>query len=73
VNHYSTLGAETLHQKGIRSSLSKAIIKSVWTFIRTYFIKLACLDGQKGLMLSISNAEGCYYKYIKLLQLQSRA
>ena len=72
VNHYSTLGAEALYQKGERSSLSKAIIKALWTFIRTYFIKLACFDGQKGLMLAISNAEGCYYKYIKLLQLQSR-
>jgi glycosyltransferase involved in cell wall biosynthesis len=72
VNQYSTLGAETLYQRGVRSSLSKAIIKSLWTFIRTYFVKLACMDGQKGLMLSISNAEGCYYKYIKLLHLQSR-
>jgi glycosyltransferase involved in cell wall biosynthesis len=72
VNHYSTLGAEALYERGVQSSLKKAVIKALWTFIRTYFIKLAFMDGHKGFMLSISNAEGCYYKYIKLLQLQSR-
>jgi glycosyltransferase involved in cell wall biosynthesis len=72
VNSYSTLGAELLYQKGVRSSLSKAVLKGVWTFIRTYWIKAAILDGRQGLMLSISNAEGAYYKYLKLLELQNR-
>ena len=72
INNYSNLSAQVLYQRGVKSSLTKAILKSVWMFIRTYFIKLALLDGQKGLMLSISNAEGTYYKYIKLLELQSR-
>ncbi|MDD5409895.1 MAG: glycosyltransferase family 2 protein [Methylobacter sp.] len=72
VNCYSSLGAEKLYQKGIRSSLSKAIFKALWTFMRTYFLKLAIIDGRQGLMLSISNAEGTYYKYAKLLELQSR-
>ncbi|MGZ5008802.1 MAG: glycosyltransferase family 2 protein, partial [Methylobacter sp.] len=72
VNSYSTLGAEQLYQRGIRSSLSKALLKGIWTFIRTYLIKAAILDGRQGLMLSISNAEGAYYKYLKLLELQNR-
>jgi hypothetical protein len=72
VNCYSSLGAEMLYQKGVRSSISKAIFKAFWTFVRTYFIKLAIMDGRQGLMLSISNAEGTYYKYVKLLELQSR-
>ena len=72
VNSYSSLGAKMLHQKGVRSSLSKAIFKALWTFIRTYWLKAAFLDGRQGLMLSISNAEGTYYKYVKLLELQSR-
>jgi len=72
VNGYSSLGAEMLYQKGVRSSISKAIFKALWTFIRTYFLKLAIMDGRQGLMLSISNAEGTYYKYAKLLELQSR-
>lgn len=72
VNGYSTLGAKMLYQRGVRSSLSKAILKALWTFLRTYWLKAAILDGRQGLMLSISNAEGAYYKYLKLLELQNR-
>jgi glycosyltransferase involved in cell wall biosynthesis len=72
VNDYSSLGAEMLRQQGVQSSLSKAIFKAFWIFIRTYLLKAAFLDGRQGLMLSISNAEGTYYKYVKLLELQNR-
>ncbi|MGZ8157174.1 MAG: glycosyltransferase family 2 protein [Methylobacter sp.] len=72
VNSYSTLGAEMLYRRGVRSSLGKAVLKGLWTFIRTYWIKAAFLDGRQGLMLAISNAEGTYYKYLKLLELQNR-
>ncbi len=72
VNAYSSLGADMLYQRGVRSSLSKAILKALWTFLRTYYLKAAILDGRQGLMLSISNAEGAYYKYLKLLELQNR-
>jgi len=72
VNYYSSLGAEMLYQKGVQSSISKAIFKAFWVFIRTYWLKAAFLDGRQGLMLSISNAEGAYYKYVKLLELQNR-
>jgi len=72
VNDYSSLGAEMLRQKGVKPTLSKAIFKAFWIFIRTYLLKAAFLDGRQGLMLSISNAEGTYYKYVKLLELQNR-
>ncbi len=65
-NSYSSLGAKMLYEKGEKSSLSKAILRAIWTFFRTYFIKTSFLDGEQGLMLAISNAEGTYYKYAKL-------
>ncbi|MCX7101552.1 MAG: glycosyltransferase family 2 protein [Methylobacter sp.] len=71
VNCYSTLGAEMLYQKGVRSSLGKAVFKGIWTFLKTYCLKAAILDGRQGLMLSISNAEGTFYKYMKLLEMQN--
>ncbi len=71
VNSYSALGAALLYRRGVRSSLGKAILKALWTFIRTYWIQAAILDGRQGLMLSISNAEGTYYKYLKLWELQN--
>lgn len=69
INRYSTLGANKLLEKGKKSSLTTAILKGLWTFFKTYILKGALLDGNHGLMLSISNAEGAYYKYIKLMEL----
>jgi glycosyltransferase involved in cell wall biosynthesis len=69
INSYSSLGARRLHDAGKKTSLSEAILKGLWTFMRTYFLKAAFLDGRQGLMLAISNAEGAYYKYLKLLEL----
>jgi glycosyltransferase involved in cell wall biosynthesis len=71
INSYSSLGARRLHEAGKQTSLSAAILKGLWTFIRTYFLTAACLDGRQGLMLAISNAEGAYYKYLKLLELNN--
>ncbi len=72
VNNYSTLGAQKLYDQGKSTTLPKAILKGFWTFFKTYIIKASFLDGTQGLMLAISNAEGTYYKYIKLLDLQHR-
>jgi hypothetical protein len=71
INIYSSLGASMLHKKNKTSSLKKAIFHAFWIFIKTYFIKLGFLDGRSGLMLAISNAEGTYYRYIKLMMLNS--
>lgn len=72
VDGYSTLNADMLHRRGVRSSLGKAIGKALWNFFRTYLLKLSILDGAEGLMLAISNAEGTYYKYAKLWLLQKK-
>ncbi len=71
MNRYSTLGAKMLCDAGKKSSLGKALIRACWTFIRTYLIKAGFLDGKYGLMLAILNAEGTFYKYIKLLEFQN--
>lgn len=65
-NSYSSLGAKMLFDKGKKSSLIQAILRAIWTFFRTYFIKTSFLDGEQGFMLAISNAEVTYYKYLKL-------
>ncbi len=72
VNHYSSLGARSLNAKGVKSSVFKAIYKGGWSFFKTYVLQTAFLDGNQGLMLAISNAEGSYYKYLKLYELQQR-
>jgi hypothetical protein len=60
-----------LYKNNKKSSLKKALFHAFWSFFKTYIIKLGFLDGRSGLMLSISNAEGTYYRYIKLMMLNS--
>lgn len=71
MNRYSSGSAQDLNAMGKRGSLAAAIGHGLWTFIRTYFLKAGFLDGQVGLILAIANAEGTYYKYLKLWELQN--
>lgn len=73
INVYSSLSASMFYKKNRKSSLKKAIFHAFWSFIKTYIIKLGFLDGKYGFMLSISNAEGTYYRYIKLMMLHSKS
>jgi glycosyltransferase involved in cell wall biosynthesis len=66
LNAYSTAGARKMHQAGQRASLSQAVLKGCWAFLRTYVFRLGFLDGRKGFLLAVSNAEGTYYRYVKL-------
>ena len=66
VNRYSSASAQALFDKGRHASLGKALGHGLWAFIRTYFLRLGFLDGRMGLVLAISNAEGTYYRYLKL-------
>jgi hypothetical protein len=73
LDRYSTAGALSLMRKGVRGSLGKALGHGGWAFLRTYVLRLGFLDGRLGLALAISNAEGTYYRYMKLWLLQRRA
>lgn len=70
MDHYSTLAAEMRFEQGKRGSVFKALGHGMWSFFRSYFLKLGFLDGAEGLMLAISNAEGSYYRYVKLWLMQ---
>ena len=69
VNIYSSAGAQRYYQQGKKGSLFKAISHGLWNFFYTYVVRLGFLDGKEGLMLAISNAEGTYYRYLKLMYL----
>lgn len=70
LNSYSTWGAQTLHERGRRAGLGTALGHGAWTFIKTYLIRAGFLDGREGFMLAVSNAEGAYYKYLKLMLME---
>ena len=72
LNRYSTAGADELDRRGVKGSPGKALGHGLWAFLRTYLFRRGFLDGRLGLALAISNAEGTYYRYVKLWLLQRR-
>ena len=69
---YSTAGAKMLHARGKSATLMSAVLHGAWTFVRTYVLRAGFLDGREGFMLAVSNAEGAYYRYLKLMLLSER-
>jgi glycosyltransferase involved in cell wall biosynthesis len=51
--------------KGKKRGVGIAIPKSLFAFLKTYVFKLGFLDGWRGLLISVSNANGRFYRYIK--------
>ncbi len=72
VNQYSSAGAKMMQQRGRKSSLTGAVVRGVWAFMRTYVLRGGIFDGREGFMLAVSNAEGTYYRYLKLMQLNRK-
>ena len=55
------------HKKS--SSIFKVVYKSIFTFIRNYFIKYGFVNGLDGLVISFTNAYYTYHKYLLLMKL----
>jgi glycosyltransferase involved in cell wall biosynthesis len=70
IDRYSTASAQQALARGKRSSVWGAVGHGAWAFVRTYVFKAGFLDGEHGLALAIANAEGSYYRHIKLWRLQ---
>ncbi|MEO7115649.1 MAG: glycosyltransferase family 2 protein [Caldimonas sp.] len=71
LDRYSSGSARDMQARGRTGSLAKALAHGLFAFVRTYLLKLGFLDGRHGLMLAIYNAEYAYYKYVKLMFMQS--
>lgn len=69
MQHYSTLWAEE-HLGKKKSSPSKALMNGLVTFFKSYILQKGILNGYEGLLISVSNANGAFYKYIKLYEAQ---
>ncbi len=72
VNQYSTAGAQMMQRRGRHTSLTGAVLRGMWSFVRTYVVRGGFLDGREGFMLAVSNAEGTYYRYLKLMLLNRK-
>ena len=70
LNRYSSASARDMTDDARTGSLGRAVAHGLWAFVRTYILRLGFLDGRWGFMLAVSNAEGTYYRYIKLWLMQ---
>lgn len=72
MNMYSSASAGMLHANGRRASIGTALLHGGWAFFRTYVLRRGFLDGREGFLLAVVNAEGSYYRYIKLMLQQDK-
>lgn len=72
VNSYSSAGAQQRLARGQKASLSGAIGHGILAFLRSYILRRGFLDGREGFILAVSNAEGTYYRYLKLMYLAEK-
>lgn len=63
INRYSSLRSRSGMLK--RYSPASILFKSFFAFIRTYLLKLGFMDGWRGLVIAVANANGVFWKYIK--------
>ena len=70
-DRYSTLGAQKLQQRGRRATMATALARGLWSFFHMYILKRGILDGWPGLVIAVGNFQGTFYKYAKLVELQS--
>jgi len=66
MDRYSTASAEMMRAKGRRVWFVTGIVHGAYAFFRTYVLRAGFLDGREGFLLAVLNAEGTYYRYMKL-------
>ncbi|MCE5335490.1 MAG: glycosyltransferase family 2 protein [Desulfobacteraceae bacterium] len=69
LNDYSTQLAEQMYSRGKRGGPLDAFSHGLWTFLRSYFLKLGFSEGFDGLMISLTQAGGTFLKYSKLYEM----
>ena len=49
------------------------LLKTFWAFIRSYILRLGVLDGWRGVLISVSEANGVFYKYMVIYSKRDNA
>lgn len=69
-SRFSTISAESMFEKGRRTSLARVIFNPWWAFTVSYFIRLGILDGFYGFVIAVNIAHLTFLKHAKLYQKQ---
>ncbi len=63
IHKYSWWGGAQAWMEGKRAGVAEVLGRSVWRFIRTYFVQLGFLDGMRGLVFCLLQAAGTFMKW----------
>lgn len=69
MNRYTSFSAQEKHSKCRKTSFTAAICRFFLTFFRDYFLRKGFVYGYKGFIVALLNAEGAFYRYAKLYEL----
>jgi glycosyltransferase involved in cell wall biosynthesis len=65
MDRYSTASVKAIVASGRKISFMTGIGHGLYSFFKTYVLRAGFLDGAEGFLLSVANAEGSYYRYMK--------
>jgi glycosyltransferase involved in cell wall biosynthesis len=69
-NRYTTLAAQTLHERGRRAAVLRLVFSPLLRFVRFYLFRLGFLDGVPGLVHILIGCYSSFMKYAKLRELE---
>jgi len=72
MRRYAELMAWALHERGKRGSLLQVLLNPQWRFFRGYVLRLGFLDGWRGLVFALIEANYVRRKYLHLYMLTRR-
>ena len=72
MQRYAALMAQALYESGKRCGLGKVLINPQWRFVRGYLLRLGFLDGWRGLVFALIEANYVRRKYLELYMLEQR-
>ena len=73
INHYTTLAARQMYERGQRSGPLALLAHPPAAFLRNYVLRRGFLDGTVGLTISLVNAYSVFLKFAKLWELQNNS
>ena len=66
LTQYAALMAQHLHAAGRRGRVAQILFNPAWRFLRAYCLRLGFLDGWRGLVMALQDANYVRQKYLRL-------
>ena len=73
INHYTTLAARQMHERGQRTGWLAISAHPPAAFLRNYLLRRGFLDGTAGLTISMMNSYSVFLKFAKLWEIQNNS